>query len=355
VSSRSQRHVYFAVENGDALTVDADVLALKHAQSLHGVDRAVVDRLAVGRADLRTSLPKPGGFRLFTSGGSIHAGAVLFIGVETIREFGYAGIRDFGKRVLSSLASAAPDARHVAATLHGPGYGLDESEAFKAEIAGLLDAVAADDVPASLERVTIVEQDPGRARRLTALLAQLLPDQAVRPTARGSSSASVDRTLDALSNVGRDSEAKSHVFVAMPFAPEFNDHFHYGIQRAVYAAGLLCERADLSSFTGDVVEWVRRRIESASLLIADLSTANPNVCLEIGYAWGRDVQAVLVARDPSDLPFDVRGQRCLMYKSIQDLEEQLKRELRSLSRNKGPYKTAANQQPRPAQRPSGLS
>jgi hypothetical protein len=32
----------------------------------------------------------------------------------------------------------------------------------------------------------------------------------------------------------------------MPFAPEYDDLFHYGIQGAVHAAGFLCERADLA-------------------------------------------------------------------------------------------------------------
>ena len=53
------------------------------------------------------------------------------------------------------------------------------------------------------------------------------------------------------------SRGKPLVFVAMPFAEEFADRFHYGISGAVNAAGFLCERADLASFTGDVIAWVK--------------------------------------------------------------------------------------------------
>jgi hypothetical protein len=49
-----------------------------------------------------------------------------------------------------------------------------------------------------------------------------------------------------LSNVGEGSRAKRHIFAAMPFAKEFDDRFHYGIQSAAEAAGFLCERADLT-------------------------------------------------------------------------------------------------------------
>jgi hypothetical protein len=33
------------------------------------------------------------------------------------------------------------------------------------------------------------------------------------------------------------------------------------------------------------MEWVKQRIRGASLVIADLTTANLNVYLEVGYAW----------------------------------------------------------------------
>ena len=136
--------------------------------------------------------------------------------------------------------------------------------------------------------------------------------------------------LEPLRTAGGPSQAKPHVFVAMPFAPEFDDHFHYGIQRAANSAGFLCERADLAVFTGDVIVWVKERIDSARLLVADLSTANPNVYLEVGYAWGKGIPTVLLARDASDLRFDVKGQRCLVYTNIRKLEELLTRELDQL-------------------------
>jgi hypothetical protein len=116
----------------------------------------------------------------------------------------------------------------------------------------------------------------------------------------------------------------------MPFAAEMEDVFHYGIQGAVNDAGFLCERADLSSFTGDVMEWVKKRISAATFVIGDLSTANPNVYLEIGYAWGCGKPTILLVNNSSDLKFDVKTQRCLVYRRIKDLEESLKKELKQL-------------------------
>lgn len=121
-----------------------------------------------------------------------------------------------------------------------------------------------------------------------------------------------------------------HVFVAMPFRKDMDDVFYYGIQRPVHAAGFLCERIDQDSFTGDILDRVKKRIETAAIVIAELSGANPNVYLEVGYAWGKGRPTVLLVKDPQELCFDVRGQRCLTYERIMELEESLTKELRGL-------------------------
>jgi len=61
-----------------------------------------------------------------------------------------------------------------------------------------------------------------------------------------------------------------------------------------------------------------------------LTTANPNVFLEVGYAWGKGRPTILLVRDHDELPFDVRGQRCLVYGKIRELEEALAKELKGL-------------------------
>ena len=218
-------------------------------------------------------------------------------------------------------------------TVHGRGFGLDETEAFRAEIAGLLDAVDGGLVPAHLHLVSIVERDSGAADRMKALLAMLIsPGSTVaKPTVSKSQSYVLGEARSELGLVGHDSLSKPLVFVAMPFAEEYDDRFHYGIKNAVNAAGFLCERADLASFTGDVIAWVKERIGKAALVVADLSAANPNVYLEVGYAWGRGVKTVLVLPKGDELKFDVRAQRCLEFRNIRHLEELLTAELKSIS------------------------
>ena len=320
-----------SILQGDALVVPADVLVLKYAQAPFGVDAQVVRRLDTSGAGVFSPvpLPPPGAVSLVESRGLIGARTVLLVGVVPLGQFGYEEIRAFASAALAALADAMPQAAEVAVTLHGVGYGLDETEAFRAELAGIVEAFENGRHPKALRRVVIVEHDPRRVERLQRQLDEILPgENAVRPRKE----AKTALQSDALRTAGRASRDKAHVFVAMPFAKEFDDRFHYGIHTAIRAAGYLCERADMASFTGDILLWVKERIDTAELLVADLSGANPNVYLEVGYAWGKGLPTVLLASDEKDLLFDVRGQRCLVYQnSIRVLEQLLTAELGKLA------------------------
>jgi hypothetical protein len=241
-SMETGKSVRIEVILGNALAVDADILALKYAQGFYGVDRQVAERLQdAGPLDIS---PRIGGFRIVSTSGTIGANRVLFVGVPALYDFGYREIREFGIKVLSSLAGEAPATRVLALTLHGPGYGLDEGECFLSEIAGLADAVASSDYPAQLEIVKVIEQNRGRAERLGRLLDAYLPGGKIDVDARMLRHRLGEERSETLRAVGYDSGQKPHVFVAMPFADETADLFHYGIRQAVSSSGYLCERVD---------------------------------------------------------------------------------------------------------------
>jgi hypothetical protein len=321
-----RQRLQFDVVNDDVLTFPTDVLSLKYAQGLHGADLAVAEALDVPEGVLQARLSQPGSYHLLPGQNLVAAARVLFVGVASLWHFRYAQIREFAARVLSALEESAPQTHHLAVTIHGVNYGLDELESFTAEVAGFLDGHARGEVPPSLERITFVEFNAKRAARLTTALHHLLPEGLTMPP-RSTTLPPLSVNGRALPSAGPESEAKPHVFVAMPFNDEFDDIYHYAIEPAVRAAGFLCERADTRSFAGDILDWLKGRIQTAAIVIADLTTANPNVYLEVGYAWGFKRPTVLLTRDLNDLKFDVRGQRCVIYKRIRDLEENLKREL----------------------------
>jgi hypothetical protein len=137
-------------------------------------------------------------------------------------------------------------------------------------------------------------------------------------------------TSRAIAMAGSVTEQKPHVFVAMPFKKDMDDVFYFGIQQPVRELGFVCERVDQEAFLGDILSQVKQKIETAAIVIAELTGANPNVYLEVGYAWGKGRPTILLAKAEEELRFDVRGQRTLKYERIIDLKEALTRELTAL-------------------------
>lgn len=304
------------VEVGDISKFPCDVLVLKYAQAFHGADRIVANMLSQGTEAENTIHPNPGGQALIPSLGSVAAQYVVFLGVVPLAQFDYSEIRAFSARALAVVEDKLPAASHLAMTIHGANYGLDERESFLAQLGGIMDAEKAD---TSIQRVTIVEQDVQRATRLAKVLSEYWPH---------SKTSTERRPFPAQITAGIESRTKPHVFVAMPFSKGMmEDTYIFGIQGPVNAAGYLCERVDMATFTGDILERVKTRISTAALVVADLTGSNPNVYLEVGYAWGRGRPTLLLAREGDELKFDVRGQRCIVYESIADLEKKLSKDL----------------------------
>jgi hypothetical protein len=319
--------VQIRVREADALEFAADALVLKYAQAPYGADKKAIALTGIAARDL----PPPDGFRIVRNPPGLQARALIFLGVVGFREFRYKEVRGFARRALATVAREVPDAREIALTTHGVGFGLDEIESFDSELAGILDAVRAGEVPVALQRVSILEIGRDRARRFADRLDSTLPTQASVP--RG---ASVEEVVDPnaahrVRTVGFDSAKRQHAWVSMgSFDDSSEDRFLFGVAGPVRESGLLCERIDELRFEGDVLDHVKNRIDTASVVIADLTGASPNVYLEVGFAWGRSVPTVLLCQDVGELRFDVTWQKCLVYQSIKQLHEQLSTELARL-------------------------
>ncbi len=357
---------------GDVLEFSADVLALKYAQHFYGADEAVSSRLIASGADPAALQPQPWEYVFFDSKGQIPSRHVLWVGVPRLLQFDYNEIERFAFEAIKTTRVECPQAQHIAMTLHGPGYGLDEVEALQSELRGMWKAILAGLCPATLRRVSILEHSAARIERLQKPLNDADAHYRLLPADRLPQGAQVEavappapaRTRDATAyappsrspapqvapapgaplpvppspvfDLPHKPPSKPRIFVAMPFATEMEDVYYYGIQNPVRQLGFICERIDQEAFTGDVLPQMKTRIEAAEIVIADLTGSNPNVYLEVGYAWGKARPTVLLVKEADQLKFDVRGQKCLTYKSIKDLETQLTKELRELTGGSAP-------------------
>src|SRR5262245_58722587 len=106
--------VRLEVVHDDVLRYDADVIALKFAQALYGVDLKVVRRLSDNGIDVIDRLPVIGESLLIDSQEAVKAREILFVGVEPLGRFDYESVRRFACSVLSTLAKERRGVRHVA-------------------------------------------------------------------------------------------------------------------------------------------------------------------------------------------------------------------------------------------------
>jgi hypothetical protein len=116
------------------------------------------------------------------------------------------------------------------------------------------------------------------------------------------------------------------VFVLTPFHPS-EKRSYSAIVEALSEFGIRVVRGDEESVQGDILSHIIRKMLSARLVIANVSTRNPNVMYELGiaHALGKDV--VMIANSDAEMPFDVNSRRILFYSDHVELVEKLQREL----------------------------
>ena len=103
-------------------------------------------------------------------------------------------------------------------------------------------------------------------------------------------------------------------FVMMPFAEPLGGYYTTIYQPAIKKAGLTAVRADTDIFgTGKIIDQIWAGINSAKVLVAELTGRNPNVLYELGLAHALRKPVVLVSSNEGDVPFDVRHVRVIYY------------------------------------------
>src|ERR1700735_3927748 len=102
-----------------------------------------------------------------------------------------------------------------------------------------------------------------------------------------------------------EQRARLSVFVVMPFTDEFKDHYELGIKPACENAGASCVRVDEQLFLENILERIYGQIKTADVVVAEMTSRNPNVFYEVGYARGLGKPVILLTSNASDIPFDL--------------------------------------------------
>jgi len=107
---------------------------------------------------------------------------------------------------------------------------------------------------------------------------------------------------------------KGFIFVAMPYIDKYDDTFVIAIQSAAIKAGFDAKRVDQESYSGDIVNTIKKLIKSSIAVVADLSESKPNVLYELGYAEALERPTIQICSTPlENLPFDVRNNKTIKY------------------------------------------
>jgi hypothetical protein len=109
-------------------------------------------------------------------------------------------------------------------------------------------------------------------------------------------------------------EAGATCFVVQPFVGTLGSYYESIFKPAIEQTGLTAVRADAEIFgTGKIMDQVWRGIRAANVLLAELTTKNPNVFYELGLAHALEKPVVLVSSNQEDVPFDLRHIRVILY------------------------------------------
>lgn len=109
------------------------------------------------------------------------------------------------------------------------------------------------------------------------------------------------------------SEKRKKCFVLMPFTGNYKEIYTEVYKPVCASAEIDCWRVDELSRPGSITRDIVEGILDADILIADLTSRNPNVFYELGIAHSVGNKTIMTAQSMADVPFDIASYRVLIY------------------------------------------
>lgn len=117
---------------------------------------------------------------------------------------------------------------------------------------------------------------------------------------------------------GRNFSMKDkHCFILMPFTESWSDRVWKQLGLILERGGFSFSRAD-SLYGHNILEDIWIAINESSLIIADITSRNPNVFYEIGIAHTLGKKVILLTQKVTDIPFDFKNYRHIIYEDNVD-------------------------------------
>lgn len=105
-------------------------------------------------------------------------------------------------------------------------------------------------------------------------------------------------------------------FVIQPFDKDkFDKRYTDIFEPAIKSAGLEPYRVDRDPSVRIPIEHIEDGIKKSAICFAELTSDNPNVWYELGYAFAMDKDVVMVTEERQKFPFDIQHRQIINYKT----------------------------------------
>jgi len=119
-------------------------------------------------------------------------------------------------------------------------------------------------------------------------------------------------------------------FVLMEFEQPYIDIYDHLIKPIVEGEGFRCLKSDDIFTTTSVIEDIWDNINKSALIIAEISSSNPNVMYELGICHTVGKNVMMITQYPDKIPFNFRHMRCYPYTNDIPGSDELKRNIKSV-------------------------
>ncbi len=107
-------------------------------------------------------------------------------------------------------------------------------------------------------------------------------------------------------------ERKPNAFVLSPIDTEYTEIYSQLIKPTLEQEGFVVARADELDLQ-NILAAIVHGISQADLVVAEISSRNPNVMYELGIAHALGKPTVILTQDIDQVPFDLRSYRLIKY------------------------------------------
>lgn len=122
------------------------------------------------------------------------------------------------------------------------------------------------------------------------------------------------------------------IFILTPFS-EDELEIYSAIKSVCGRTGFTALRGDERRAEGDIFQHILEEIVTSRIVIANISSRNPNVFYELGIAMAIGKPTLLISDTLEDTPFDLKSRRIVVFKGVKDLETKLSEALLQTIRN----------------------